>query len=492
MPRKLRILMVTSEAVPFAKTGGLADVCGALPKALDELGHDVRILMPLYREVKISEHRIRRAAALQDTVIHLGEEETRIGFRTGKLPESEVKVYFVDQPPLYGRKGLYVDPESGKDFPDNDRRFALLSRAALALCEKLDWTPDIIHCHDWQAALVPLMIRDREYGPRFASTQTVLTIHNLGFQGNFPSQTLELLRIYQHLFQPMGPLEYHGKLSYLKAGVVFATKLNAVSPTYAREIQGSEKFGCGFEGILRERSADLVGILNGIDVNIWNPETDADIAANYGRETLSRKVENKKALCKRVGIPFRENIPLLGTISRLTDQKGFDLFAEIRDEFSSLPLQFVLLGTGDEKYETLFREMARLNPERFHVVIGFDNKLAHQIEAGVDCYLMPSRYEPAGLNQMMSMRYGTVPLVRATGGLADTVIDIDAEPERGNGFTFDEYDAALFLRTIRRALKTYADKPRWRAMQQRGMARDFSWRASAQKYVELYEQALQR
>jgi len=492
MPKKLRILIVSSEVVPFAKTGGLADVCGALPKALDELGHDVRILMPLYREVKISEHRIRRAAALQDIAIRLGEEETRIGFRTGKLPESEVKVYFVDQPALYGRKGLYVDPELGKDYPDNDRRFALLSRAALVLCEKLDWTPDIIHCHDWQAALVSLMIRDREYGPRFASTQTVLTVHNLGFQGNFPPQTLELLRAYQHLFYPMGPLEYHGKLSYLKAGVVFATKLNAVSPTYAREIQGSEEFGCGFEGILRERSTDLVGILNGIDVNIWNPEADTNIAMNYGRETLSRKAENKKALCKRVGIPFRENIPLLGTISRLTDQKGFDLFAEIRDELLALPLQFILLGTGDEKYETLFREMARLNPQKFHVVVGFDNKLAHQIEAGVDCFLMPSRYEPCGLNQMMSMRYGTVPLVRATGGLADTVIDIDAEPERGNGFTFDQYDVTLFLATIQRALKAYADKPRWRAMQQRGMSQDFSWRASAQKYVELYEQALQR
>jgi starch synthase len=287
-------------------------------------------------------------------------------------------------------------------------------------------------------------------------------------------------------------LEYHGKLSFLKAGVVFATKLNAVSPTYAREIQESEEFGCGFEGILRARSADLAGILNGIDVDTWNPQTDANIAVKYGRETLPRKVENKKALCKQLGMPFRENIPLFGTISRLTDQKGFDLIAEIREELASLPFQFVLLGTGDAKYETLFREMARLYPQKFHVIIGFDNRLAHQIEASVDCFLMPSRFEPCGLNQMMSMRYGTIPLVRATGGLADTVVDIDAEPERGNGFSFNRYDSALLLATIQRALRAYDNKARWKMMQERGMSQDFSWKASAQKYVELYEQALQR
>ncbi|MBM3325176.1 MAG: glycogen synthase, partial [Calditrichaeota bacterium] len=409
-----------------------------------------------------------------------------------KLPDSDVKVYFVEQPSLYDRVGLYVDPKTGKDFPDNDRRFAALARAAFALGEKMDWTPNIFHCHDWQAALIPLTRKDKRYEAQFAATRTVLTIHNLGYQGNFPPESVKWLGNYAHLMQPMGPMEYYGKLSFLKAGVVFADKLNAVSPTYAREIQESEEYGYGFEGILRQRAADLVGILNGLDVDIWNPETDQEITAKYNRLTLERKVENKKALCHRAGFVFDDSIPLFGIISRLAAQKGFDLFDEIHNELVALPMQLILLGTGEKEYETLFRQMAAENPKRIHVVIGFDARLAHWIEAGADCFLMPSRYEPCGLNQMMSMRYGTVPLVRATGGLADTVIDIDADPEHGNGFVFQDYDAAFFLATIQRAIQTYEDKFRWRTMQERGMSQDFSWTASAKKYVELYEQALQK
>ena len=489
MQKKLKILIVSSEVVPFAKTGGLADVCGALPKALNDLGHDVRILMPLYKQVDVKDHRIRRASALKDVPIKMGDEEVHIDFRTGKLPNSKVKVYFVDQPALFDRDSLYVDPETGKDYPDNDERFIVLSRAAFSLCEKLDWIPDIIHCHDWQAALIPLLIKSEE---RFKNTRTVLTIHNLGYQGNFPPESIKLVGDYDHLLEPMGALEYFGKLSFLKAGVLFADKLNAVSPTYAREIQGSEEYGYGFQDILRDRSSDIVGILNGLDVDVWDPRGDANIAVNYDLKRLDKKLENKKALCERVGFTYNETIPLFGIISRLADQKGFDLFAEIQEELVKLPFQFVLLGTGDEKYEALFKEMAARNPMKFHAIIGFNNKLAHRIEAGVDCFLMPSRYEPCGLNQMMSMRYGTVPLVRATGGLADTVIDIDAEPERGNGFTFDDYDAELFLDTIKRAIKVYAEQPRWKGMQERGMTQDFSWTASAKKYSELYEQALQK
>ncbi|MFH1011604.1 MAG: glycogen synthase GlgA [bacterium] len=492
MQKKRKILMVASEVVPFAKTGGLADVCGALPRALDDLGYDVRILMPLYREVNLQAHRIRRVGTLQNLSLKLAAEQIPVSFRTAKLQDSDVKVYFLDQPSLYDRVGLYVDPKTGKDFPDNDRRFAVLARAAFALCEKLDWTPDILHCHDWQAALIPLMIRDKEYEARFAATRTVLTIHNLGYQGNFPPESMKWLGDYQPLMQPMGPMEYYEKLSFLKTGVVFTDKLNAVSPTYAREIQESEEYGYGFEGILRRRAADLAGILNGLDVDIWNPETDVEITAKYGKHTLERKAENKKALCHRAGFAFDESIPLFGIISRLADQKGFDLFAEIHGALAALSMQLILLGTGEKEYETLFRRMAAKNPKKIHAVIGFDAKLAHWIEAGVDCFLMPSRYEPCGLNQMMSMRYGTVPLVRATGGLADTVVDIDADPEHGTGFTFDDYDAALFLATMRRAIQTYGNKSRWRKMQERGMSQDFSWTASAKKYGELYEQALQK
>jgi starch synthase len=463
-----------------------------LPPALDGLGYDVRVLMPLYGEVSIKQHHIRRSTTLEGASIRIGKKNVPVSFRTSKLPGSEVKAFFVEQPALYERTGLYVDPKTGKDFPDNDRRFIALSRAAFALCEKLNWTPDIIHCHDWQSALIPMMMKGGNPAAGFAETRTVLTIHNLGYQGNFPAESIELLDEYRHLFQPMRELEYYGKVSFLKAGVVFADKLNAVSPTYAREIQGSEEYGYGFEGILRERTADLVGILNGIDVNIWNPQTDPEIAAKYGKQTLARKMENKKALCQRAGFTFREAVPLFGIISRLADQKGFDLFAEIHEALAALPIQLVLLGTGEQKYEALFRRIASRHPQKVYAVIGFDARLAHQIEAGADCFLMPSRYEPCGLNQMMSMRYGTIPLVRATGGLADTVMDIDASPERGNGFTFEQYDASLFLETIERALKIYKDQPRWRAMQERGMSQDFSWKASAKKYGELYEQALQK
>jgi len=492
MRKKYRVLMVSPEVVPFAKTGGLADVCGALPHALGGLGHDVRVLMPLYREVDAKAHQLRRSAALKDVPIRVGDKEIRVDFRIGRLPESKVKVYFAEQPALYDRDGLYVDPETGQDFPDNALRFVTLPRAALALCERLDWIPDIIHCHDWQTALIPLMTKSDEYRTSFARTRTILTIHNLGYQGNFPPETIELLENHRHLLQPMGPLEYFGDLSFLKAGVVFADKLNTVSPTYAREIQASEEYGYGFQDILQERSEDLVGILNGLDVNVWNPETDPDIAVNYNRDSLDKKVENKKALCERVGFSYDKSVPLFGIISRLASQKGFDLLSEIRDSLVALPIQLVLLGTGEEQYETLLREMAARSPRKFHAVIGFNNKLAHRIEAGVDCFLMPSRYEPCGLNQMMSMRYGTIPLVRATGGLADTVIDIDDDPQRGNGFAFSQYDADVFLETIKRALKTYANRSRWRDMQVRGMSQDFSWAASAKKYVELYEQALQK
>ncbi|MBU1937648.1 glycogen synthase GlgA [bacterium] len=489
MQEKRNILMVASEVVPFAKTGGLADVCGALPKALQGLGHDVRLLMPLYKQVDVKEHRIRRAADLKNIPLKIGSDEIHIDFRTGKLPDSKVKTYFLDYDEFYNRDELYVDPETGKDYPDNDRRFIALSRAAFALCESLDWIPDVIHCHDWQTALIPLLINSEE---RFTGTRTVLTIHNLGYQGNFPPETTELIGDYAHLMQPMGPMEYYGKVSFLKTGILFANKLNAVSPTYAREIQGSEEYGYGFQGILQERAADLVGILNGLDVDIWNPRSDSDIAVNYDVKSLDKKIENKKALCERVGFTFSETVPLFGVISRLADQKGFDLFAEIEEALVALPFQFVLLGTGDKKYEELFRQLAQTNPKKFHTIIGFNNKLAHRIEAGVDCFMMPSRYEPCGLNQMMSMRYGTVPLVRATGGLADTVIDIDAEPKRGNGFTFDDYDSELLLKTIERAVKVFEDQSRWKAMQERGMKQDFSWKASAKKYGELYEQALHK
>jgi starch synthase len=467
----MRILMVASEAAPFAKTGGLADVVGSLPAALKALGHQVAVLLPRYAAVDLKNARrvydslpVWLPPRRYDTSLYLIERETPF--------------YFLDYPPLYDRPGLYG--EDGRDYPDNHIRFAVLAQAALAFCRRV-WRPDILHCHDWQAGLAPAYLRTiYANDPTFLGLRTLFTIHNLEFHGLFPAAALpEIGLAGTDEFRPDG-LEFFGKVCFLKGGLNYAGALNTVSPTYAREILTPE-YGVGLDGALRARSHALSGILNGADYTEWNPETDPWIAAHYSAADLSGKRTCKQDLVNAFGLPAEAmDAPLIGIVSRLTNQKGPELVAEAADGLVAEGYYLVALGSGQPQYEGLFQAMAERHPARIAVRIGFDNALSHKIEAGADLFLMPSRFEPCGLNQIYSLKYGTVPVVRATGGLDDTI-------EPGTGFKFWNYSGSALLGALRAAREAFADAEGWRAVMLAGMAKDFSWSVSAAEYARLYE-----
>jgi starch synthase len=478
----VRVLFASSEVAPFSKTGGLADVSGALPQALARLGLEVRVVTPLYRAIREGPWGLARRGEAR--VASQGSSVERVALWEGALPGGGPPVWFVDHPGSFDRPGLYG--EGGRDYPDNLERFALFCRAVLQWSRTSGWVPDVVHCNDWQTALVPVYLRasgDRLWDP----VASVLTIHNLAYQGLFPAEKFALLGLPEDLFTPRY-LEFWGRVNLLKGGLVFADILNTVSETYAREIQSPE-FGCGLEGVLRERAQDLHGILNGVDYSVWDPRHDPHIPARYGPEDLSGKATCKAALQREVGLREEPGVPLFGMVSRLVEQKGVDLVAGCVDRFPQAGAQLVLLGTGEPEYEALLREAGERHPGWVAVRIGFDERLAHWIEAGCDAFLMPSRYEPSGLNQLYSLRYGTVPVVRKTGGLADSVVD--ATPEalargQATGFVFEEYSPEAFWRAVDRALLAYRDPETWRRLVQAGMAADFSWDRAARRYVDLY------
>lgn len=483
----MRVLFAASEVVPFAKTGGLADVAGALPRALARLGTDVRVVMPKYRPVDAVRYELRDTGLVLE--VPISDRTERAAVLEGRLDGGDggpaVPVYFLAAPRYYDRDGLYG--LAGKDYDDNAERFVFFSRAVVELARLGPFAPDLFHCHDWQTGLVPAYLKHACAGdPRVGGAATVFTIHNLGYQGLFWHYDMHLTGLGWELFSPEG-IEFWGKLSFLKAGLVFADLLTTVSPTYAKEIQTPE-MGHGLDGVLRARADRLVGILNGIDVEEWNPETDPHVARNYSARALAGKKACKADLQRTFGLPVKPRVPLFGVISRLADQKGFDLLAPLLPSLVERGVQLVLLVSGDPAHEDLFQAMARRWPKQIGVRIAYDGVLAHRIEAGADVFLMPSRYEPCGLNQMMSLRYGTVPVVRATGGLDDTVVEADPAQE-GNGFKFREYDTAAFLAAIDRALALYQDARAWQAVMRRGMAADFSWDASARRYLDVYERA---
>jgi starch synthase len=401
-------------------------------------------------------------------------------------PVEGIRYFFVDDPAFFDRAELYGD-KSG-DYPDNPERFAEFSRVAIEFMKRL-WLPDVVHCHDWQSALVPVLLRTQHAEDRaLRSLPAVLTVHNLGYQGVFPQSALRRIGLPDSLFS-VDALEFYGKVNFLKGGLIFADYLTTVSRRYSKEIQTPE-YGWGLDGVIRDRSERLMGILNGVDYAIWSPETDTLIAENYSARNLDGKKVCKKDLLASFRLP-EENLdrPVIGIVSRFADQKGFDLIAQISGELMKENLALVALGTGQPEYENLFRQLAEKYPARVGVKIGYDNTLAHKIEAGSDMFLMPSRYEPCGLNQIYSLRYGTVPIVRATGGLDDTIQTFVAKTQQGTGFKFEEYDGGALLASIREALKTYRQAEAWHAAQVNGMARDFSWKASAAAYVTLYEAA---
>lgn len=487
MPQPIPILFASSEVAPFAKTGGLGDVAQALPKALHALGADVRVIMPMYpgaadksTPLKLALHGMK--AQLNDKIFTADVYETTI-------PGSAVPIYLIENNYFYHRTQLYS--ENGRDYPDNALRFAFFCQAALWACKGLGWRPEVIHCNDWQTALIPVYLHHLpsfSVDPFFHGIGALFTIHNLGYQGLFGKDWLGRLSLPWETFNP-GGLEYYDQINLMKAGLVYSNIITTVSKTYAQEIQTPE-FGAGLDGVLRSRAHALHGILNGIDTHEWNPKTDPHLAAPFDEKNLDGKAANKAALQKSMGLPARADVPLLAVVSRLAAQKGLDILSQSMDALLKNDAQFVLLGAGSPEYEERFSALAKAHPAKAAVRIGFDNALAHQIEAGADMFLMPSYYEPCGLNQMYSMRYGTVPIVRKTGGLADTVINASTtaiRSRRATGFVFADYTSRALTSAVDKALRLYEREPDlWRRLMQNGMRCDFSWTQSALHYLKLY------
>ncbi len=474
----MKVAFVASEGVPFSKTGGLADVVGALPKALATLGHDVEVILPRYRSTPAG----AAVPYAQSLTLPLG-----IGYKFAAAQNagraSQVQTFLINCPEYFDRDGLYQ--QNGADFPDNIHRFAAFSMAALEFLKRDAAPPDIIHCHDWQTALVPVYLRNLyEDDGYFGATRVVFTIHNMGYQGIFPPHFLPQIGLHAGLFTING-LEYYGNLNLLKGGIIFSDFITTVSRKYAEEVQTPE-FGYGLEGVVRSRAGQLQGILNGVDYQEWNPATDKLLAANYTLADLKGKAACKKALLEKMGVAAAVlTRPVIGIISRFASQKGFDLIASISEQLAALDVYIVALGTGERAFEDLFRTLAVKYPEKFLVKVAYDNTLAHQIEAGSDMFLMPSRYEPCGLNQIYSLKYGAVPIVRATGGLDDTIDPFDGKA--GTGFKFQAYSPQALLTTIQAALEAYKAGQTWRNLMLNGMKKDFSWVASAKAYARIYE-----
>ena len=476
----MRILFVASEGVPFSKTGGLGDVIGGLPKELAALGHEVAVLLPHYRGTKIEAKVVH--TSLTVPVGH----ELRFPSIVGGFTRDGVRYDFLDDPEYFDRETLYGGPSG--DYADNPERFAEFSRAAIEYA-KLVWHPDVIHCHDWQTALLPVFLKTLYAAdPAFSQVPTVLTIHNMGYQGLFDRPVLGRVGLPERLFSIDG-MEFFGRANFLKGGIVSTDWLTTVSRRYAEEIQ-TPQYGCGLEGVIRNRADRLTGILNGVDYSAWSPENDSFIAVPYSADDLSGKAVCKHDLLEQFGMPVNKlDRPLIGIISRFVDQKGFDLIVEAADEILREDIQIVALGTGMAEYEAFFRKLAADRPHQIGVRIAYDNTLAHKIEAGSDLFLMPSQYEPCGLNQIYSLRYGTLPLVRSTGGLDDTVEPYDPKTGAGTGFKFERYSALALLACLREAVGVWGDQKAWRRLQANAMARDFSWRASAGRYAALYQAA---
>lgn len=479
----MHIAFVASECVPYSKTGGLADIVGALPRAVVTAGHEATVYLPRYRQTRLTNAK----TLIQSLTIPFDDHYRFCSIVDGGNRDG-VRFYFVEYPAYFDRDGLYGS--SAGDFPDNAERFALLCRAALE-ASKILGVPQVFHCHDWQTALIPVLLRTQYIeDPSFRDVATVFTIHNMGYQGVFSPDTLPLLTLPWDLFTIV-KMEFFGNVNFLKGALVYADFVTTVSRKYSQEIQTTE-FGFGLDGVLRDRSSTVTGILNGVDYEEWNPQTDKFIAAKYSSEDLSGKIKCKQDLLTAFGITNPNlSLPVIGIVSRFAAQKGFDLITQVIDRLVREDMILVILGTGDRQYENMFVRIAKQFPEKISVKIAYDNELAHKVEAGSDMFLMPSRYEPSGLNQMYSLKYGTVPVVRATGGLYDTIEQWDPRTGKGTGFKFSEYSGEELLLTVKQALQAFRDQSSWQILMRNGMSKDFSWRVSAKEYVRVYERARQ-
>lgn len=469
----MKILFVTTECVPFAKTGGMADVSSALPKELRAAGADVRIYMPRYRSVPLSECRERIGGL--PVPISSKKEYGRV--HEGETPDG-VPVYFIDHPRYFDRRGLYVD--EGRDYPDNAERFTFFCRSVAEFITTGEFVPDVVHVNDWFGSLVPVYFRTI-YRKQFEKLPVLLTIHNLAYQGIFWHYDMHLTNLPWSLFR-FDKLEFYGKLNFLKGGIIFSDQVTTVSPRYAEEIQTKE-YGCGLEGVLRKKAPNLRGILNGVDYSIWNPENDARIARRYSAEDLSGKAECKRDLQNVNNITASDG-PLFGMVSRFTEQKGINLILEVVPDLVERGAQFVFLGTGEKRYEEALVALAKRYPLNIGVNITFSDEMSHKIEAGADIFLMPSRFEPCGLNQLYSFRYGTPPVAHRVGGLSNTVSEWNGR--EGNGFLFDEYTVGAFSHALDRAIDVFSRKDEWNRLMKAGMKENFSWSRSASEYLNLY------
>jgi starch synthase len=473
----------TTECEPYAKTGGLGDVSSALPAALAGLGCDIRIFLPLYKQVEREKYKISLTGNPDgyDIIINNKSHHFAI-YRTTK---EKVKIYFIESKEYFDRDTIYTNNE------DEDERYILFQYAALKSLEILDFKPDIIHCNDWQTSLIPEILninfRDNDF---YKDIKTLLTIHNLAYQGSFPRETTMKAGLPVEKFFGGGPYEMYGNFNFLKIGIEYADSINTVSPQYAKEIL-TKDFGAGLEGVLATRADDLTGILNGIDIKEWSPETDKYLATKYNFNTINVKSFYKNELLRRSYLDHNSDELLIGIVSRFVWQKGFDIFDGVMDNILSKQIKMVILGDGEKKYREFFKKYMNLYPEKLYLHFGYDNELAHLITAGCDAFLMPSRYEPCGLNQMYSLKFGTVPIVRKTGGLADTVKDVITDKNSGNGFVFEKFEPRELDTKIDSALHIFNnDKPKWQLMQKRGMEMDFTWSSSAEKYLSLYRNIL--
>jgi starch synthase len=483
MPKSLSILFVTSEVVPFAKTGGLADVSSAFPLALTELGHDVRIVFPKYGTISERRNRIHEIKRLKDIPIEVAGEDSMATVKSSQVVNSraKVQVYLVTNDKYFEPvKGIYQDPATGKDFPNNDERFIFFQKSVLETCIRLGWRPDVIHCNDWQTALIPVFMKEL-YGKDafFSHTKTVLTIHNMAYQGVFPADTFDKTGLPE---SARAALEIGGKVNFLKGGIMYADSLATVSPTYAKEIM-TPQYGCGLEGTLKKNKEKLWGILNGVDTEVWNPATDKLIDTKYTAEDLEEKFENKSELAKKFQMEADIDVPMIVMIGRMVEQKGYDLLIESIERIAALGVQLVVMGEGEKKYQTALEKSAKKH-KNVAVHAGYEEEIAHLMIAGGDILLMPSRFEPCGLNQLYAFAYGTVPVVHKTGGLTDSVIDYNPKKGVGNGFCFSDYTPDALIEALQRALALYRDEEKWEELQQSIMAEDHAWKVSAAEYAE--------
>ncbi|MCL4538834.1 MAG: glycogen synthase GlgA [Bacteroidetes bacterium] len=472
----------------------MADVASSLPQALKEIGNDVRLAIPRYGFVNERKFRIHEIIRLKDIDIPIGKKNAKLNVKSSFLigERTKVQIYFIDSSDFFGRTGIYQDPKTKKDYADNDERFIFYSRGIFEILKRLGWAPHIIHCNDWQTGLVPAYLK-KIYAsdPFFKNIRTVFTIHNVAYQGNFPKEMFAKTGLPADVFTQEGA-EFFDKFSFMKSGLVYSDYITTVSQTYAKEISESEEYGCGMDGVLRKRKKFFTGIVNGIDYTIWNPDTDQYIPFKYSVKTLDAKVENKKYLLKRFNKKFDPQIPLIGMVSRLVEQKGMDLVIDAFPEIMKMNVQVILLGTGEKQYHTKLEALAKKYPEKFILELAYDDELSHLIEGASDIFLMPSKFEPCGLNQLYSLKYGTIPVVRRTGGLADTVKEVNPQKGAGTGFFFDEYKAEEMIKALSKALAFFGDQKNWQKIMRNAMAEDFSWTNSARQYAELYTKILDK